>query len=211
MNKFVIFISTLVTINCFSYADFDRLDSLEKEIRKLTNKVEILEHQVNMLKQNTVATNPENQGSDTSIASEKVISPVNQVNAKISSDKQMYDLALSKLKDKKYDTAKNEFADLLKKHPKSPILDKVMFWYAESFFGQKDFQNAALNYLQCYQKFPKGQKAQDALIKLALSLSELKRKTEVCKIISKLEGEFPNRSASIRKIAKDLKAKHSCK
>jgi tol-pal system protein YbgF len=196
-----------------AHADVYRFDSLENEIRKLTNKVEILEHQIMLLKQNNVQNADNTFSQEANKVEEKAaMSPKVAEPAFLpSSEKQIYDMALSKLKDKKYEDAKIAFAQLIKKYPKSQILDRALFWYAESFAGMKDFQNAALYYLQCYQKAPKGQKAQDALIKLAISLSSLKRNGEVCKIINKLENEFPNRSASIKKTAKDLKVQHSCK
>jgi tol-pal system protein YbgF len=120
-------------------------------------------------------------------------------------------LNYSNLKDKNYEKAKVLFAEFIEVYPKSMMLDRALFWYAESYAGQKDFQNAALHYLKCYQKFPKGQKAQDSLLKLATSLGELKRKTEACKIIAKLDAEFPNRSAAAKKTSRDLKLKYNCK
>ncbi len=199
-----------------SVAENDRNELLEQEVQKLTNKVEILEHEIRLIKQQLGthdAAKPA-EHSPTQAAETKQPQPQLTENLPINvntSEKQQYDLALATLKDKKYAIANKQFADFIASYPKSAMMDRSLFWYAESFFGQKDFQNAALNYLKCYQKFSNNPKKQDALLKLAMSLSELRRKEEVCKIIKKLEVEFPNRSANSKKISNDLKVKHSCK
>jgi tol-pal system protein YbgF len=213
MKKLYLLIFTIFFINITAYADMYCFDSLENEIRKLTNRIEILEHEVMLLKQNGLQSSDNAMPQEVNKPEEKVAPSPKIVEPEFlpSSEKQIYDMALSKLKDKRYGDAKIAFAQFIKKYPKSQMLDRALFWYAESFAGSKEFQNAALYYLQCYQKAPKGQKAQDALIKLAVSLSALKRNAEVCKIINKLENEFSNRSASIKKTVKDLKVKHSCK
>jgi tol-pal system protein YbgF len=218
MNKIFILFFTTFSFACYSYAEVDRSVLLEQEVQKLTNKVEFLEHEINLLKQHITsshqATTISTENAHTSVAVPVAHAPTVEKPVALdgnSSDKQKYDLALATLKDKKYESAKEQFADFINTSPNSSMMDRVLFWYAESFYGQKDFQSAALNYLKCYQKFPKGQKAQDALLKLAMSLSELNKKAEVCKIIKKLEQEFPNRSANAKKTANDLKVKHTCK
>jgi TolA-binding protein len=70
---------------------------------------------------------------------------------------------------------------------------------------------AAINYLKGYKQFPKGAKASDSLLKLALTLGELKKKTEACSMLSRLETEFPNRPATSIKRTKDAKVKFGCK
>jgi tol-pal system protein YbgF len=225
MKKILAASAAIIFTVSASFAD-DKTYLHEVEIQKMTNKLELLEHEVRLLKQqlassvNTgVSTNNisvSDKPSGKPLVVHETPHHVDEVkNSEVaksgSSEKQIYDLALATLKDKKYEAAKEQFADFITTYPKSSLLDRAVFWYSESYFAQKDFQNAALNYLKCYQKFPKGQKAGDALLKLSMSLSELKRKAEVCKIIKKLEQEFPNRSANAKKIANDLKLKHSCK
>jgi tol-pal system protein YbgF len=222
MKKRFILFSIIFSLTSWVYAMPDISSLLEQEVQKLTNRVEILEHEIRLLKQALA----NNQGAQPQLPQQPLVQePVavvepsakapESINPTIVdtnlSEKQKYDMALAALKDKKYNSAKEQFADLMVSYPKSTMLDRVMFWYAETFFAQKDFQNSALNYLKCYQKFPKGQKAQDALLKLAMSLSELRKQTEVCKIIKKLEVEFPNRSANAKKVANDLKLKHNCR
>ena len=73
------------------------------------------------------------------------------------------------------------------------------------------FDKAAINYLKGYKQSPKGIKASDSLLKLALSLGELKKGQEACSILDKLEAEFPNRPATSIKRAKEARIKFACK
>lgn len=86
------------------------------------------------------------------------------------------------------------------------MISNAYFWYGECFFKQKDYNTAAVNYLKGYKESPKGAKSSDALLKLALSLGELKKTTEACNILDKLNKEFPgnNRTAASKKWQKML-------
>lgn len=96
-------------------------------------------------------------------------------------------------------------------YTKSTHLSNAYFWYAETFFRRKDFDKAAINFLKAYQKFPSSSKAPDALLKLAFSLGEMKKNTEACSILKKLDTEFKKRSESSKKRAYDAKIKYGCK
>lgn len=217
MKKSHIAFLTLLLSACFAYADNDKLNMLEQEVQRLTNEVEILKHELHGFKnQLTPEKNaPVIQNSATIVNTAEQLSPATNAD-KPASDKQRYEMALVNLRDKNYDKARSELNSIISHNPKGNLADKAMFWYAETFFRQKDFQSASLHFLKCYKAFPKGEKASDSLLKLALSISELKegskteRDAKVCKIINKLDVQFPKRSAASQKTANDLKVKHNC-
>jgi tol-pal system protein YbgF len=217
MNKIITLIASLLLVSSAygNSIESDKGEMLERELRKLTNRIEILEHEIMLIKNKQEPSNPQALSAITeeSTAAPAAVTPLAPVGsaAPISKEKQRYDLALSSLKDKDYEEAKEQFANFLSTYPKSSMKEKAMFWYSETFFRQNDHNNAALHYLKCYQTFPKGEKAQDSLLKLATSLSHLGRKTKVCQIIAMLEKDFPNRSAAAKKTANDLKVKDNCK
>ncbi|RYE06606.1 MAG: tol-pal system protein YbgF [Rickettsiaceae bacterium] len=126
-------------------------------------------------------------------------------------EKKLYQVAKIALDDNKLDIAEKKFIELIQNYPKSPLQSNSYFWYGETFFRRSMFDKAAINYLKGYQHFPKGAKASDSLLKLALALGELKKKDEVCRVLVKLETEFPNRSAVSIKRSKDAKIKFGCK
>lgn len=206
-----------------------------KEIQSLLNRVEILEHTVSKLESKigalenlshdgaskTVTEAPSHDifdlpaGSKNNasalIAGEGAAAPLSHKNSADRPDKSAYDLALAELKDNRLDSAEEKFAAFLTNYPGSNLQSNAYFWYGESFFRRKIFDKAAINYLKGYKDFPKGAKAADSLLKLALSLGELGRKKEACSTLEKLDVEFPDRPVSSIKRAKDARAKFGCK
>ncbi|AAU03704.1 tol-pal system protein YbgF [Rickettsia typhi] len=209
--------------------DFEnRLDEQEQAIRKLISEVEILQHKIDLLKQNLNMPNQEenievlethnlNKQDIFDIALLKDIhdnTPKKNfdVNKDIAPYKQAYDLALAAYKDNKLTEAKDKFKNFIQKYPNSPLISNAYFWYAECFFKQKDYNGAAINYLKCYQESPKGAKSSDGLLKLALSLGELKKMQEACNVLVTLDKEFPiHRTSVSKKMAEDAKIKFGCK
>lgn len=215
--------------------EINRLDTHEKEIQKLLGRIEVLEHSFSRLHQNFEMLNKFLQESDNlkihsseqenveesgAVNSNDVFEANTNINevkkdSSLSSnepqDKKIYNLALAALKDSKFEAAEEKFNDFIKKYPKSSLQSNAYFWYGETFFRRKKFDKAAVNYLKGYKQFPKGAKAADSLLKLALSLGELKKKQEACNMIAKLEADFPSRPAISIKRAKDAKIKFGCK
>lgn len=212
----------------------ERLDILEKENQHLLGRVEIIEHTIAKLERILASTKQEVISSeDTStaknLADDSIVGDVFEIPATkevqkevasydiakpisgIAKDKQLYDLALASLKDNKLTDAEEKFANFLKNYSNSPLVSNAYFWYGESFFRRNMFDKAAINYLKGYKQSPKGSKASDSLLKLALSLGELKKIQEACSILDKLETEFPSRSATSIKRAKDARTKFACK
>lgn len=136
---------------------------------------------------------------------------VNKPDSSESQDKIDYDLALATLKEGNLALAETKFADFIKQHPDSILQSNATFWYAEIFYRESNYNKAAINYLQCYKKYPKGAKAPDALLKLAYSLASLNKNKEACSMLDKLETEFPKRPISSIKRAKEAWTKFRCK
>lgn len=211
--------------------DFEsRLDEQEQEIRRLIGKIEVLQHKIDILSknsnvpqlsENTETSETDHQNTpdifDVSLLKDlpnnvEEVKTAPEPNKDVAPDKQAYDLALASYKDNKTDDAKNKFKNFIQKYPKSSMISNAYFWYGECFFKQKDYNTAAVNYLKGYKESPKGAKSSDALLKLALSLGELKKTTEACNILDKLNKEFPgnNRTAASKKMAEDAKLKFGC-
>ncbi len=208
----------------------ERLDALEKENQHLLGRIEIIEHNLARLKKILSSTKQEiiklqeinatkNLADDSMVGdvferlSNKKIEKIHTVNSipGVTKDKVAYDIALISLKENKLIDAEKKFANFLKNYPNSALSSNAYFWYGESFFRRNIFNKAAINYLKGYKQSPKGAKAYDSLLKLALSLGELKKIQEACSILDKLEIEFPNRSATSVKRAKDTRIKFACK
>jgi tol-pal system protein YbgF len=234
MKQLSIFlISILCTLNIFadnvsSKKIEDIIDESDREeVRvsnhdaSLLNRVEVLEHKIIHLEKivNKITTHQNQASADggTLVQSQQIEekNDPKSLNTPQSEDsnreKRDYDQALAVFKDANFAQAANLFADFIETYPDSKLSSNAYFWYGESFFRQKSFEKAALYYLKGYKKLPKGTKAADSLLKLSISLGEIKKEKEACATLEKLKKEFPKRPQLSLKKAAELEKKFSCK
>lgn len=219
--------------------EFSKLESQTQEIQNLLARIELLEHNVSELQhrlelidkavtERKTSTKVDHlppaaattTGTKDDVFDVSELSPKNSISkseipagqeASIATEKKSYDLALAALKSGKLEQAEEQFSNFITLYPKSTLQSNAYFWHGETFFKRGMFEKAAISYLKGYKGSPKGVKAPDSLLKLALSLGELKKKPEACNMLLKLESEFPNRAATSIKRTKDAKIKFGCK
>jgi tol-pal system protein YbgF len=192
----------------------DRFSTCESKIQNLISRVEVLEHEIQALKSGG------NVNSSQQVSSQPVISTseVNNTSQSVPNtaaangdEKISYDKALAALKESKFEESESMFDAFIQQYPNSDLSGNASFWYAETFYRRGDFDKAAVNYLKGYKKYPKSPKAADSLLKLALSLGELKKKNDACAVLDKLEAEYKHRPSSSIKRAHDARIKYGCK
>ncbi len=180
-----------------------RLDHLEQTVAAMQVKQPNSEPKPNLDKQIT-----QSQEAHSPLAQGKKIASKENKTTEIQSE---YDLALASLKDGNFSEAEEKFANFIQNHKDHKLRENAVFWYAESFYRQGNFNQAAIHYLKGYKEYTTGSKASDSLLKLSLSLGKLKKQKEACVILDKLETEFPKRSADSLKRAAEAKANFNCK
>jgi len=212
--------------------DRDQVEALTKEIQNLLGRIEVLEHTVSNLQSKATKSDDAPKDIDQASTNNNIEDDVFEVPTlmvapapvkieqetnvkKVNNEKQTYDQAIIALKDAKSDApkliiAEQKFADFIKNFPNSQLQSNAYFWHGETFFRRKIFKSAAISYLKGYKQFPKGDKASDSLLKLALSLGYSNRKKDACEMISKLEAEFPNRPVDSIKKTKDARVEFGC-
>jgi tol-pal system protein YbgF len=112
-----------------------------------------------------------------------------------------YNQAFAMLRQAKYSQAAEAFHNFITKYPQHNLLSNAYYWLGETFYVQKDYEQASVAFLQGYQTNVTSSKAPDNLLKLAISLGALNKKNESCATFKKLEKEFPNAPKAIRKKA----------
>lgn len=178
-----------------------RIDGLKNEINKINRKIEkkdnIDQKNQNLTKREPISSSERKNLEKSSISS--------------GSEKSLYDVALSALKDKDFEVAANKFEEFIELYTDSGLISNVHFWYGETFFKQRIYDKAALQFLKCYKKSTKGPKSADALIRLANSLSQLGKSKDACAIVAKFFKEFPKSKEDKLKKMKDLEISLKCK
>ena len=124
---------------------------------------------------------------------------------------QAYDQAFAYLQQNNYADAQRAFGDFLKNFPQHPLAANAEYWLGETYFAQTQYTTAAKTFAKAFQDHPQGQKAPDALLKLALTLDKMSKKDDACLTLQELGKRFPSGPASVMKRASEEGQRMGCK
>jgi len=92
------------------------------------------------------------------------------------------------------DGARQRFGAFLAKYPKSSIADSAQFWIGETYYREKWYEKAILEYQKVIENYPKGNKLQGALLKQGFAFLNLGDKANSKLILMELVRKYPNSS-----------------
>ncbi|MDD2325751.1 MAG: tol-pal system protein YbgF [Alphaproteobacteria bacterium] len=122
-----------------------------------------------------------------------------------------YDLAFGLLRQANYEEAEKAFKSFLDKHGDDKLAENAKYWYAETFYVRGKFGDSAIAFAEAYQKNPKGTKAPDSLLKLAMSLGSLDKTQDACDALAALKAKYPTAPSTIRSRADQERTRLKCK
>lgn len=108
----------------------------------------------------------------------------------------LYETAFSMLKAGNYDAAQSNFDTFLKTYPNNPLVENAQYWLGETYYVRNNYDQAARLFAQGYQKFPKGKKAADNLLKLGMSLAGMGNTEDACVALRQLKKDFSDTSST---------------
>lgn len=123
---------------------------------------------------------------------------------------EMYDRAFGLLRQADYENAEVAFSNFVDKYPKDSLVNNAKYWYAETYYVRGMFGDAAVAFAEAYQQNPRGPKAPDSLLKLAMSLSGVDKMKDACSTLKALKKKYPKASSTIRGRAKGEWERLSC-
>jgi tol-pal system protein YbgF len=88
--------------------------------------------------------------------------------------------------------ARRKFEVFLKQYPNTDLSDNAQFWIGETYYINKDFEKAILEYEKAIIKYPEGDKIPSALFKQALAFLELGDKTNAKNLLRRVIERYPN-------------------
>jgi tol-pal system protein YbgF len=213
-----------------------RLGNIEDEIRHLRGKTEEAEFQVRKLSENMekmqrdmelrlneldaatkeAAKSPKEPASKPAASSTKEADAgaedeESEQSGDFATPREHYNHAFRLLNQTKYSEAAESFAEFTKKHPKDPLVGNAYYWMGETFYIRRDYVNAADMFRQGFEAIPDGPKASDNLLKLAMSLSALKRDKEACVVLQQISTRFKKKSNAIAERALQEQKRIDCK
>ena len=140
---------------------------------------------------------------------EKVNKPKTKVLPKVSISEQ-YKYAMNIMKSGDFEKAEIAFKEFVDTHSKHELAGSAQFWYAETFYIRQLYDDAAVAFLEGYQKYPNSPKASENLLKLGVTLAELGEIDQGCKMIMNLKKAYPKTDASILQKSSYEKKRFNC-
>lgn len=199
------------------------LERIDEELARLRGGIDELDHHFNEKLKGLAAAERTRQGADAKQADamaalraqalrieeylnlgpetttdDKTIPPLGDADEKKQktslSAKEMYDLAKQAYDNGSLETARQGFEALINAYPDAPQADNAQFWIGETFYREKWYEKAILEYHKVIKNYPKGNKVPAALLKQGLAFSQLKDTTNARLVLSELVKKYPDSS-----------------
>ncbi|SDM62111.1 tol-pal system protein YbgF [Maricaulis salignorans] len=122
----------------------------------------------------------------------------------------LYEDARGRLLDGDFDGAEAGFERFVAEHGDDPRAGEAWYWLGETFFVRGHHAESADAYIASLRAQPAGERAPDALVRLAASLHGLGQTREACATLARFGGQFPNASAASRDRAARESARAGC-
>jgi tol-pal system protein YbgF len=160
-------------------------------------------------------TDEDNSLKDKSVNTEsvKLKEKSNKAQAKIlpkASAAERYKFAMNIMKSGDFEKAEIAFKEFVDAHAKHELAGSAQFWYGETFYIRQLYEDAAVAFLDGYQKYPNSPKAPENLLKLGVTLAELGETEQGCKMIANLKKAYPKTDASILQKSSYEKKRFNC-
>ncbi len=107
-----------------------------------------------------------------------------------------YALAKQKFERGDLQGAREAFKEFIEKYPNSEQIDNAIFWIGETYFHEKWYEKAILEYQKILDQYPKGNKVPAALLKQGISFFLHGDKTSATLIMKELIEKYPETSES---------------
>jgi tol-pal system protein YbgF len=111
-------------------------------------------------------------------------------------DKDAYQAALDKLKNRDYDGAEQSLKDFLSSYPQSTFADNALYWLGETYYVEKRYPDALDAFERVAKEHPDSRKVPDALLKAGYTQYEQKRFREARELLSQVVSGYPDSPAA---------------
>jgi tol-pal system protein YbgF len=110
--------------------------------------------------------------------------------------KRAYESALALVRSKQYDKALDALTAFLVRYPDHPYAENATYWRGECFYAKGEYARAAEQFEGVTARFPYGNKAPDALLKLGLCQQRLGSQEQAQKTFGELRDRYPKSDAA---------------
>ena len=126
------------------------------------------------------------------VASQETASAPAVVPAKPASDQALYLKAKQAFDAGNVEAARSDFEKLIADYPKSKHADNSQFWIGETYYREKWYEKAILEYQKVIENYPSGNKVPAALLKQGLSFINIGEANNARLILKELVAKHPS-------------------
>lgn len=128
----------------------------------------------------------------------------------VGSASEQYNVAFGLLKQADYPAAEEALKTFIAQHPSDPLAGTAQYWLGDTYYQRGRYAEAASAFAEGYKNYPKGAKAPDDLLKLAMSLARANQKQNACVAFAQLDRDFPHQQGAVKERAIEEKKRLGC-
>jgi tol-pal system protein YbgF len=157
----------------------ERMDRLATDMAALQKRLDLIDQYLNL--EGAKAPKSKPPVSTTAAAA-----------AKPASDQAIYLEAKKTFDAGDFEAARNGFEKLIADYPKSPQADNSQFWIGETYYREKWYEKAILEYQKVIENYPSGNKIPAALLKQGLSFLNIGETNNARLVLKELVAKHPS-------------------
>lgn len=206
-----------------NYADLQaEIDAMKENIVRLSGQIEEVNHNLSLYGETAFSEEKQNlkrldvmvsknyqrlmrlenyMGFEPAAAGAEGIQPAPGAAVLPPTEGQLYASAKAYLDQGDHENARAQFELFLKQYPESENADNATFWIADTYYRDKWYEKAILEYQKVIEKYANGNKVPAALLKQGFSFANLGEKANARLILKELVKKYPNSNEA--KIATD--------
>jgi len=176
----------------------------ESEISDLNRRISRIQQYLNLETTGPPTENPPPVSPPVAGESSPVIGAEDRAAA---GESELYASAKQAFDGGKMEIARKGFQEMIKRFPKSERADNAQFWIGESYYREKWYEKAILEYQQVIEQYPNGNKVAASLLKQGFAFANLNDAANARLILRELVKKYPgsNEAAIARKKLESLK------
>ncbi|HBA88977.1 MAG TPA: tol-pal system protein YbgF [Geobacter sp.] len=103
----------------------------------------------------------------------------------------LYQQGMEAMKEGNPAKARELFTNFLEQHPKHALAANAHYWIGETYYSEKNFENAVLEFQEVIKNFPDKDKAPAAMLKQGMAFKEMGDTKSANYVLKKLVDEHP--------------------
>jgi tol-pal system protein YbgF len=159
-----------------------RDEEIREKLNNVSFKVNFIENFLDIGKKEEIGEAAEKNGKQKTAAKD---SPKTATES-------LYSDAYDEFKAGKYEKARNDFQNYLKRFPSSEHADDAQFWIGESYYYEKKYEKAILEYDKVVKNYAEGNKVPYALMKQGLAFLKLGDNASAKLILQQVIKDYPD-------------------